>query len=78
MATEEFEIGDVVILNSGSPKMTVEGFDSRGYVTCSFWNTDKFGQTSFHQDSLKKVTGDDNKVNDNDGPISADHKYIIS
>ena len=78
MATEDFKIGDVVILNSGSPKMTVEGFDSRGNVTCAYWNTDKFGQSSFHKESLKKVTDDDRKVIINESTTPADHNYIIS
>lgn len=71
MAEEKFKIGDIVILISGSPEMTVEGYNSNGKVNCSFWNefNYKFEKNDFIEGTLIKV---DELELDETGPTSAD------
>lgn len=35
--SKKLEIGSVVVLNSGSPKMTVTNIE-HNFITCKFWN----------------------------------------
>lgn len=71
MTEEKFKIGDIVILISGSPEMTVEGYNSNGKVACSFWNefNYQFQKNDFIEGTLIKV---DEIDFDETGPTSAD------
>lgn len=53
------QVGDVVILNSGGPKMTVEELNSNGRVTCRWFSlnpSDGFISKIFHHQTLQKIT----------------------
>jgi len=52
---ENFEIGDVVQLRSGGPKMTVRGVISDGDIVCQWFETDVVHEESFPNEALKKV-----------------------
>ncbi|WP_297554754.1 DUF2158 domain-containing protein [uncultured Alistipes sp.] len=59
----DFKIGDVVVLKSGGPKMTVseypikmiDGSENHAQVQCKWFNEDNhLTQSIFHVDELKK------------------------
>jgi len=52
---EDFEIGDVVQLRSGGPKMTVHGLVSDGDVVCKWFEGNEVREESFPKDTLKKL-----------------------
>ena len=52
---ENFEIGDVVQLRSGGPKMTVHGLVSDGDVVCQWFEGNEVHEESFPKDALKKI-----------------------
>ena len=52
---EDFEIGDVVQLRSGGPKMTVHGLVSDGDVVCKWFEGNEVREESFPKDTLKKI-----------------------
>lgn len=52
---EDFEIGDVVQLRSGGPKMTVHGLVSDGDVVCQWFEGNEVHEESFPKDALKKI-----------------------
>jgi len=52
---EDFEIGDVVRLRSGGPKMTVHGLVSDGDVVCQWFEGNEVHEESFPKDALKKI-----------------------
>ena len=52
---EDFEIGDVVQLRSGGPKMTVHGLVSDGDVVCQWFEGNEVHEESFPKDTLKKI-----------------------
>ena len=54
-AMEDFEIGDVVQLRSGGPKMTVHGLVSDGDVVCQWFEGNAVHEESFPKDALKKT-----------------------
>ena len=52
----DFEIGDVVQLRSGGPKMTVHGVISDGDLVCEWFETDVVHhEENFPNEALKKV-----------------------
>lgn len=57
MAEKKLKIGDVVILKSGSPKMTVMHYESNGSVKCTWFydGTSTFNVNTFWEESLAKV-----------------------
>ncbi len=58
MGNENFEVGDVVVLKSGTTKMTIEGYDGEEY-DCVWHNVnDELKQHTFNPDLLKKVDDD--------------------
>jgi len=52
---ENFEIGDVVQLRSGGPKMTVHGLVSDGDIVCQWFEGNEVHEESFPKDALKKI-----------------------
>jgi uncharacterized protein YodC (DUF2158 family) len=54
MEEQKFKRGDVVRLKSGSPKMTVAGYDPEdgANVTCTWFSNKELQEQSFHQDLL--------------------------
>ena len=52
---EDFEIGDVVQLRSGGPKMTVHGLVSDGDVICQWFEGNEVHEESFPKEALRKV-----------------------
>jgi uncharacterized protein YodC (DUF2158 family) len=56
---EDFEIGDVVQLRSGGPKMTVHGLVSDGDVVCQWFESNEVHQENFPKEALKKVEQDE-------------------
>ena len=51
----ELEIGDVVRLRSGGPKMTVQQRTSPGTLNCTWFLEEELKRSSFTEDSLEKV-----------------------
>ncbi len=56
MPEEKFKVGDVVILKSGGPKMTVEDVEAGDTIVCQ-WFVDgkKLEYGSFPADSLERA-----------------------
>ncbi|HTG94865.1 MAG TPA: DUF2158 domain-containing protein [Pyrinomonadaceae bacterium] len=52
---EDFEIGDVVQLQSGSPKMTVHEVVSDGDVVCQWFESNEVHKENFPKEALKYV-----------------------
>ena len=52
---EDFEIGDVVQLRSGGPKMTVHSLVSHGDVICQWFESSDVHEENFPREGLKKV-----------------------
>src|ERR1700750_1858856 len=52
---EDFEIGNVVQLKSGGPKMTVHGLVSDGDVICQWFEGNAVHEESFPREALQKV-----------------------
>lgn len=52
---EDFEIGNVVQLRSGGPKMTVHGLVSDGDVICQWFEGNAVHEESFPREALQKV-----------------------
>ena len=52
---EDFEIGDVVQLRSGGPRMTVQGLVSDGDVVCQWFEGNAIHEKSFPKEALRKV-----------------------
>lgn len=52
---EDFEIGDVVELRSGGPRMTVHGLVSDGDVVCQWFESSEVHEGNFPKEVLKKV-----------------------
>lgn len=59
MAASEFSAGDVVVLKSGGPKMTVKGAGDNAYgryvVTCNWFIEGVLKQDTFSPEVLKKA-----------------------
>ncbi|MCS4505628.1 DUF2158 domain-containing protein [Arhodomonas aquaeolei] len=53
--SEQFEVGDVVELNSGGEVMTVEEIDD-GYVSCVWFEGKQVQRATFAEGMLKKST----------------------
>lgn len=49
----KFKLGQIVILNSGSPEMTVTVIDGEYFVTATWFDGSDFQTYSFHVDTLK-------------------------
>lgn len=59
----EFEPGDVVVLKSGGPRMTVAKTTSREHIICTWFDEKKILQNSdFVSKTLKKYEKPDAKV----------------
>jgi uncharacterized protein YodC (DUF2158 family) len=54
-AMEDFEIGNVVQLRSGGPKMTIHGLVSDGDVICQWFEGNVVHEESFPREALQKV-----------------------
>jgi uncharacterized protein YodC (DUF2158 family) len=52
---KDFEIGNVVQLRSGGPKMTVHGLVSDGDVICQWFEGNAVHEESFPREALQKV-----------------------
>lgn len=52
---EDFEIGNVVQLRSGGPKMTVHSLVSDGDVVCQWFEGNDVHEENFPKEVLKKV-----------------------
>jgi uncharacterized protein YodC (DUF2158 family) len=52
---EDFEIGDVVQLRSGGPKMTVHSLVSDGDVVCQWFESNEVHEENFPKNVLKTV-----------------------
>ena len=52
---EDFEIGDVVQLRSGGPKMTVHSLVSDCDVVCQWFEGNEVHEESFPREALRKV-----------------------
>jgi uncharacterized protein YodC (DUF2158 family) len=52
---EDFEIGQVVQLRSGGPKMTVHSLVSDGDVVCQWFEANEVHEENFPKEVLKKV-----------------------
>jgi uncharacterized protein YodC (DUF2158 family) len=52
---EDFEIGDVVQLRSGGPKMTVHSLVSDCDVVCQWFEGNEVHEKSFPKEALRKV-----------------------
>ena len=52
---EDFEIGNVVQLRSGGPKMTVHSLVSDGDVVCQWFEGNEVHEENFPREGLKKV-----------------------
>jgi uncharacterized protein YodC (DUF2158 family) len=52
---EDFEIGDVVQLRSGGPKLTIHGLVSDGDVVCQWFEGNVVHEESFPKEALKKI-----------------------
>jgi uncharacterized protein YodC (DUF2158 family) len=55
MPTEELNIGDVVRLKSGSPKMTITGRDS-SRLYCKWFEGSNLYEGNFPPEALRKVS----------------------
>ena len=55
MSERQFKEGDVVMLKSGGPRMTVDGYDDLGMVICTWFEGKKRNQTSFTEGTLAKA-----------------------
>jgi uncharacterized protein YodC (DUF2158 family) len=56
---EDFEIGDVVQLRSGGPRMTVHSLVSDGDVVCQWFEGSEVHEENFPKEALKKVEPDE-------------------
>jgi uncharacterized protein YodC (DUF2158 family) len=54
VAVMDFEIGDVVKLRSGGPKMTVHGLVSDGDVVCQWFEGNEVHEENFPKDALQR------------------------
>lgn len=52
---KDFEIGDVVQLRSGGPKMTVHGVVSDGDVVCQWFESDELHEGNFPNEALNRI-----------------------
>ena len=52
---EDFEIGQVVQLRSGGPKMTIHSLVADGDVACQWFEGNKVHERNFPNEVLKKV-----------------------
>ena len=52
---EDFDIGNVVQLRSGGPKMTVHGLVSDGDVICQWFEGNAVHEESFPREALQKA-----------------------
>jgi uncharacterized protein YodC (DUF2158 family) len=52
---DDFEIGDVVQLRSGGPKMTVHSLVSDGDVVCQWFESNEVHRENFPKEALQKV-----------------------
>lgn len=59
----EFQIGDVVVLISGGPKMTVSSIQLSNNVSCMWFDGPVLFNATFNQDALKMY--EDSKINMN-------------
>jgi uncharacterized protein YodC (DUF2158 family) len=57
MAAEQFNVGDVVRLKSGGPKMTVTKVDSK-WITCNWFEGNKVHVDMFPSGALEKAQDD--------------------
>lgn len=48
------QLGDVVQLKSGSPKMTVESINEQKRVSCTWFSGDEVRSSTFNPEMLKK------------------------
>ncbi|MEY0027221.1 YodC family protein [Providencia rettgeri] len=49
-----FNIGDVVVLKSGGPQMTIADFNDDGYVICTWFVDQKVSREAFIPATLEK------------------------
>ena len=61
MSASTFEIGDIVQLKSGGPKMTVTNHGSKGEIVCSWFGGSKKESAMFPFDALKVPEPEDKK-----------------
>lgn len=56
---ERFEIGNLVVLKSGGPVMTIQGVLPGGAWRCSWFAGKKMENGNFHPDALRHATDED-------------------
>jgi uncharacterized protein YodC (DUF2158 family) len=52
---ETFQIGDVVLLKSGGPKMTVDNVLPDGTISCTWWDGKQMNYGAFKSEMLVKA-----------------------
>jgi len=52
---KDWDTGDVVVLRSGGPPMTVEGEDEDGEIQCVWFVGEKTKRDAFPADALEKA-----------------------
>lgn len=52
---KDFNVGDIVKVKSGGPKMTVDQITHKGEVSCTWFSGSKMQTGYFHPETLQKV-----------------------
>jgi uncharacterized protein YodC (DUF2158 family) len=52
---KRFEIGEIVQLRSGGPRMTVHSLDSDGEIVCQWFEGNEVHEENFPNDVLKRI-----------------------
>jgi uncharacterized protein YodC (DUF2158 family) len=58
MSSEQFGVGDVVVLKSGSPLMTVVDKAREGWLVCNWFEDGKVQSSTFPPAALRKAEED--------------------
>lgn len=57
MSRGDFDVGDVVVLRSGSPRMTVERVTENGHVVCTWYQDGRREVTTLPAETLEPPRG---------------------
>ncbi len=60
---EEFKIGDIVVLNSGEPEMTIRSLEGKS-VLCTWFDGKKIAMNYYPAPTIRKVVRPDNQPGD--------------
>ena len=61
MGNPKFKVGDVVLLKSGGPEMTIEGIGDEGWADCVWFSGLEAKRESFPLDALEAVPSQGSK-----------------